>query len=401
MIRKLLGANLLRAGVASGWVLAGRLLGLAWTALVILRLGLVDYGVYAIAFAIAAIVAAPLDNIFLVRALRIDEERYRREAATRVIVGGVLFIAGALLFLPFFVVGFALVVAGGEIVFNSVKGDALRAGLPNVVMRYDAIRQATSIALASAYLFAVPQPQLEFAVALYSVPYIAVGIVATMRVWGRRPAMPGSLAEMRLLWFDALALALYLQADILLLGLLASEEIAGVYSLASVVALAVSSFAQMFIHTFHSRLRDSGGDPASGPRMPVTLGVAGLLGSSVLVLGILLSTVFAQPGIGLLFMVMSAAVVLRSIALVFTTMLYVQGRDGHRVAAGWTAAAVKLGLVAALSGLGAIGAAIAAIVGELLLATWYYRVVYSWRPGEADDEKDNELPIVPESGGVL
>lgn len=404
MIAKLMNVNLLRAGIASGWVLAARLLGLAWTALIIFRLGLAEYGVYAIAFAIAAIIAAPIDNIFLVRSLRIDDARYHREAATRAIVGGVLLVAGAILFVPAFVVGFALVVAGGEILFNTVKGDALRAGMPQVVTRLDALRQVASIALASVYLFTEPNPTLELTVGLYSAPYLVIGIMAAVKVRGRRPAVPGSFQEIRLLWFDALALALYLQADVILLGVLTTEEIAGVYSLASVVALALSSFAQMFAQTFHARLRASNGDPDFGPPRLHSLAVALLLAIGMLVIGLALLTVFAQPGVGLLFVVMSTVVLLRSLTLILTTMLYVQGRDGHRVAAGWIAAAVKLGLLAlfaAVLSLGALGAALGAIAGELVLLIWYYRVVYSWSPTMSRGSDADDAPLVPDGGGLL
>ncbi|MDH6181684.1 O-antigen/teichoic acid export membrane protein [Microbacteriaceae bacterium SG_E_30_P1] len=401
MIAKLLGQNLMRAGIASTWVLAARLLGLAWTALIIFRLGLADYGVYAIAFAVAAIIAAPIDNIFLVRSLRIDDESYGREAATRVLVGGALLLLGVVFFVPVFVVGFALVVAGGEILFNAVKGDALRAGLPNIVTRLDALRQLSSIVLASVYLFTVNNPSLELAVGLYSAPYLVIAIAAAIKVRGRRPKMPGSFHEIRLLWFDALALALYLQADVILLGVLTTEEIAGVYSLASVVALALSSFAQMFAQTFHERLRAGLGDPDAGPRRVASLAVAILLAIAMLVVGLVLMAFFSEPGVGLLFVVMSTVVLLRSLTLILTTMLYVQGRDGHRVAAGWTAAAVKLGILALLAPLGALGAAVGAIAGELILLIWYYRVVYSWSPQVRPEKRADDAPIVPDGGGLL
>ena len=47
--------HLIRAATAAGWSYGGRLVGLAWTALLISRLGIGDYGHYALAVAIAAV----------------------------------------------------------------------------------------------------------------------------------------------------------------------------------------------------------------------------------------------------------------------------------------------------------------------------------------------------------
>lgn len=382
ILSRIFSPNLIKAGVASGWVLGGRVMGLLWTALLIFSLGLGDYGAYAIAYAISAIIAAPLDNIFLVRSLRVSDETFRSERATRVWVGAALLIVGCAVFLPSFIVGFAFIVAGGEILFNSVKSSFLRDGHPNVVMRYDAIRQAASVAIAAAYLFTVPDPRLEMTVALYSIPYVVVLVMAILQARGSRAAVPGSLREMLLLWFDAMALALYLQGDVLLLGILTNDEVAGAYSLASVVALAASAFAQMFVHTYHERLRSAGGNPGAGPKPAITVVISLLLGGAVLVVGLVAMALGNQENVGAVLVTMSFFVVLRSTSLVLTTILYVQHRDGHRVAAGWIAGAVKLGLLTllAFAGLGALGAAFASIAAELVLVIWYSRVVYSWAP---------------------
>ena len=79
---------------------------------------------------------------------------------------------------------------------------------------------------------------------------------------------------------------------------------------------------------------------------------------------------------------MSVFAVLRSISIILTSFLYVQHRDGHRVLAGGVAAVVKLTLIVLIGPvLGAFGAALAAVVVELMVAIWFYRVVYAWRPG--------------------
>ena len=66
--------HLIRAATAAGWSYGGRLVGLAWTALLISRLGIGDYGHYALAVAIAAVINAAADNAYFVRSLRVDED---------------------------------------------------------------------------------------------------------------------------------------------------------------------------------------------------------------------------------------------------------------------------------------------------------------------------------------
>jgi O-antigen/teichoic acid export membrane protein len=382
VVRRLLTDNLIRAGVASSWVVVGRLIGLAWTLSLLFRLGVSEYGIYAMAFALAAIVAAPIDNLFHVRSLRIADELYVRERSARALVGGVILVAGLALYLPAFVVGFALIVAGGEILFNSLKSDALRAGQPQRSVRLDVARQGASIVLGASYLYSTADPQLNVAAALYLLPYVVVGAIAGLRAIRARPALHGSRRELTLLLLDALGLALYLQGDILVLGLVAGSDVAGIYSIASVIALAASSVAQVFVQTYNERMRLAGGDPAAGPRRSLWAAVTVVLGIGVAVIGWIVWLVQPDEAIVPVLLVMSVFAALRSVSIILTSFLYVQHRDGHRVLAGGVAAVVKLALIVLVSPvLGALGAALAAVVVELMVAIWFYRVVYSWRPG--------------------
>lgn len=379
-MKRLLPENLARAGVASSWVVAGRVLGLGWTLALLLRLGVSDYGVYAMAFALAAIVGAPIDNLFHVRSLRVDDAAWRSERNARALTGAAILVLGIALYAPLFVVGFALVVAGGEIVFNSLKSDSLRSGHPQRAVRLDVLRQTSSIALGAGYLFVSADPQLPIAAALYLVPYLAVAVIVAVRLPRARPALHGSRRELTLLVLDALALALYLQGDILLLGLVTSSEVAGVYSIASVVALAAASIAQIFAQTYNERLRVGDGDPASGPRRVLWFGVSVTLGAGVALLAVLIAVVRPGEGVIVVLLVMSVFAMLRSISIILTSFLYVQHRDGHRVLAGGIAAVVKLALIVLIAPtLGALGAALAAVLVELMVAVWFMRVVYSWR----------------------
>ncbi|MBO1267708.1 polysaccharide biosynthesis C-terminal domain-containing protein [Arthrobacter cavernae] len=376
MIRRLLkenliSQNLLKAGMAASWIVAGRVMGLAWTTAMIVSLGISDYGRYAMALSFAAIIAAPLDNPFLVRSLRSSDALFRAERTGRALLGIGLFLAGLLAYGQFFVAGFALMVAGGEIAFNAFKSEALRNGHPNIIMRWDVVRQAASVAGAAAVVYLVPGRNLELVCLAYLAPYLVVVALAGFSARQSRPGFPGRFKEWALLWSDALIVALHIQGDILLLGLLTDSTVAGYYSVASVVVMAVASFGQMYAHTFHEPLRMAGGHPAAGPRARSIVILSGLFGLMVLLAGLALLATGIAPDVATALIILSAFTVLRCVTLVMTTVLYVQNRDGHRVVGGGLAAFVKLGLIAALAPLGAAGASLAAVAGEAVLAAWF------------------------------
>lgn len=376
-------ANLGRAGIASGWVIAGRLVGLGWTLTLLTRVGVSDYGSYAMGFALAAIVAAPLDNVFYVRSLRVEQALYARERSARALCGGVVFVLGAALFVPTFLVGFALLVAGGEILFNALKSEHLRAGHPQRAVRLDLARQGASIAIGAGYLFLTPQPQLAVAAALYLTPYLVVAVAAIRCLGGTAPRLHSSPRETMLLVADALGLGLYLQGDILILGLVASSALAGVYSIASLIALAAVSVAQLFAQTYAERLRVAHGAPSAGPAPALWVGVCVVLGAGVA--AIAGSVAVVRPGEAVIpvLLVMSVFAALRSGSTILTSFLYVQQRDGHRVLIGGLAAIAKLALILVVAGplgpLGAVGTAAVAVAVELVIVTRFARLVYSWR----------------------
>lgn len=392
--RGLPSENLRKAGMAASWIVAGRVMGLAWTTVMITSLGISDYGRYAMAMSVAAIVAAPLDSPYLVRSLRNSEVLFRSERASRVLVGLGLFFAGLFAYGQFFVAGFALMVAGGEIAFNAFKSETLRNGHPNIIMRWDVVRQGVSVVGAAAVLFLVPDRKLELVCLAYLAPYVVVLILAGFSARRSRPTFPGRFKEWALLWTDALIVALHIQGDILLLGLLTNSTVAGYYSVASVVVMAVASFGQMYAHTFHEPLRKSGGHPAAGPRPRSVVVLSAAFGSVVLLGGLVLLATELAPDVAWALIILSAFTVLRCVTVMMTTVLYVQGRDGQRVVGGALAVCVKLGLIAALTPLGVVGASLAAVVGEAVLATWFrwaaYKDVADLTPPEVDMETVKE-----------
>ncbi|OFI37526.1 hypothetical protein BIU82_09395 [Arthrobacter sp. SW1] len=384
-----MGENLLKAGIAAIWVAGGRFLGLAWTVAVIATLGISDYGLYAMAFSLSSLIAAPLDNAFHVRSMREGESRFAAERTGRALVGAVLLLAGLAVFGQFFVAGFALAVAGGEMLFNACKSRALRDGHPNIVMRLDTVRQTASIVVASAYLFLSQPllgsaPTLETACLVYLWPYAVVLVAAAVTTAGTRPGVPGKPRELLLFFVDALIIALHMQGDILLLGILTDSTITGYYSVASVLAMAVASVGQMYAQTFHGPLREAGGNPAAGPGRKATFALSAGLAALVFLAGLVLLLTGLAPQIAVALMVLSLFVAVRFTSLVMTTILYIQGQDRQRVAGGAVAAVLKLLLVAALAvPLGAGGAALAAVVAEIVQAAWYFRAAHRPRPVQA------------------
>ena len=222
---KLTESHAARAALASTWNYGTRLLGLGWMALLISTLGIGDYGRYAIGVAGAAIITVTIDNAFHVRSLRIDDDQFARERCARVLFATVVAVVGVVCFLNWFVLGFAIMFAAGEQLMRTFKSQFWRVGRPDIAMRFDAIRQPASIGLGAAYLLAAGEPRLEIATALYVAPYVVIMLVCFRYVPGRGPAVPGNRKEILLLSSEAFAAAFYVNVDLLVLGLLAGEQI--------------------------------------------------------------------------------------------------------------------------------------------------------------------------------
>ncbi|MBY3791281.1 hypothetical protein HQP42_02670 [Rhodococcus fascians] len=371
-----MSGNLLKAGVAALWTYGGRGIGLLWTIALIAKLGISDYGQYAMAFALAAILAAPLDHPFTVRSIRVAEREFLGERTTRVLTGTALIVAGLCLIPVSYIAWFALVIGGGELVFNAYKSQALRDGRPDFTQRMDTTRQATSIALATAYLFAAPEPTLVVASLLYAAPYFVIAVLSALRTRGAVPRLPGSWREMSMLFSENLANAVYIQGDVLLLGFLTDSTVAGYYSVASVTAWAVAFVGQAFGHTFHEKLRAADGSVTAGPALKHTTMLGCAAGSLLLAAGVVLFFTPASPQVAGALMVMSLFVVMRVLNHVFTTVLYLQHRDRTRVLAAATLAPLKMLLVLCLFPLGAVGAAIASVITDAVLLVWFMRALY-------------------------
>jgi O-antigen/teichoic acid export membrane protein len=369
-------STITRAASAAGWVVLGRALGLGWTVLLVARLSVADYGVYAMSFALAAIVAVPVDNLFHVRSVRVGDAEFLRERSGRGVVGIAIALAGAAAFAIWPPLGFALVVAGGEIAFNALKSSALRTGQPQRTMRWDAARQAASIALGAAAVLVPAHPGLALTAALYAAPYGVVAVLVAVRCLRHRPSVGGTARERGLLALEALGLGVYLQGDVLVLGLVAGSAVAGVYSIGSLVALAAASLAQVFVQTYTERLRLGRGRADAGPARAVMAVLAVAIGLAVAALGGVVALIPGEGGVAIVLVAMAAFAALRSGSTMLTAFLYAQGRDGHRVAASCVAAVVKLGAIVLIGrATGAVGAAIAVTAVEAGVLAWFGAVV--------------------------
>lgn len=379
---KIAESHLARTAIASTWIYSTRVLGLGFTALLIAKLGIADYGKYALGVAAAATINAMIDNAFYVRSLRIEEIRFQRERCARVLFGTVIGIVGVICFfvLDWYVVGFAIVVAAGELLFNTFKSQYLRAGRPDIATRFDAIRQPASIAPAAAYLFIASDPQLSIATALYTTPYAVIMLICLRYVPGRRPARPGDRREILTLSTEALAAAIYGQGDLLVLGLLAGDTIAGYYSVALVTAIAVSTIGQQYASTYVERMRAAAGQLHSAPALRDLSKVATVTGAAMALIGVGILVWGGADNVGIICLIMSLWVGARSVEFSFVAILFQQRRDALRVRATSAAAVVKLSLLfPVVHVFGGYGAAVASVLCEFALIAVYYRGIYHQR----------------------
>lgn len=374
---KLAGSNVARTALASAWNYSTRVLGLGWTALLIATLGIGDYGQYAIGIAGAAIINAGVDNAFYVRSLRVDEDEYLAERSARVLFATALAVIGVVCFTQWYVVGFAIIVAAGEQLFNTFKSQFLRLSRPDIAMRFDAIRQPASIGLAAGYVVLADNPHLDIATALYVAPYAVILAACLRYVPGHRPARPGGRREMFILSSEAFAAAIYVNGDLLVLGWLAGDTVTGYYSVALVTASAIASIGQNYANTFIERLRAVQGDLSAAPR-PLNIVKVGLVtGGAMAVTGIGILIWGGADMVGGIFLVMSLWVAARAIEFNFVVILFAQRRDALRVRVTAGAAVVKAILVIpAVYFFGAYGAAVVGVLCEFALIGVYFHKIY-------------------------
>ena len=338
--------NLATTLVAMLWIYGGRAVGLGWTAALIAKLSVADYGLYGMAFALMAVIGPPLDNPYTVRAMRESEERFVAERMSRFLLGCALMAAGTAFFAVNYIVWFGLTVAGGEIIFKAYQSLLAREGHADRVWRLDTFRQVVSVGIAGSYLLLSVNPQLTTASMLYVAPYFFIAVLTGWVVRGHRPALPGSPRLIAALVGEMLGTAMYLQGDVLLLGFLTNATTVGYYTLCWTVAAAVAAVGQSYGMTFHEPLRKSGGTLGSGPplRNSTLLGV--LATTFVALVSVALFVSPAPTELAVAMALMAVFCGLRTVISVFQVILYAQRRDLTRLAAAIGLVPVKLGAVA-------------------------------------------------------
>jgi O-antigen/teichoic acid export membrane protein len=358
------------------WMYGGRGVGMLWTLALVARLGVANYGLYGMGFALSAVVGPPLDNSFQIRAMRESEERFLAERTTRYLLGAALSATGVALTGVHYIAWFGLVVAGGEMACNAWLSQSVRDGHPQLYWRVGTIRQTVSVALACAYMFGADHPTLTIATMLYCSQYVVIFAIGAVRIFGHRPGIPGSPKLIAALTGEMLGMCLYLQGDVLLLGFLTNHTTVGYYTLTVTVTVGLAAVGQAFGMTYHEPLRASGGDLSTGPPLRSTLLIGGGTGLLVLITGIVLLISPAPTELAVAMLLMSVFCAMRTISSILQVILYAQRRDVVRLVANLGLVPVKLGLVAALAVFGAVGAAIATVITDAILLTIYATAIY-------------------------
>jgi len=368
--------NFARTLSAAFWLYGGRGIGLLWTLAMIHQLGIAEYGMYGMGYALFSIIGPPLDNPFAVRAVRESEEHFLRERATRYLLGLALMLAGLALIGVNYIAWFALFVAGGEMVFKSYQYRAARDGRPESLARTDTMRQIVSVSLACTYLFTADEPTLQISSLLFCFPYIVIAVAVGFVALRHRPGMPGPPRLIAVLVGETLALAAYLQGDVLLLGWLTNSTTVGYYTITTVVAVSIISIGQSFGMSYYETLREREGDLSAGPPLRITLILGVTSGLLVLVAGLVLLATPAPLELSVAMIIMSVFCGMRTVSSVFQAVLYTQRRDMVRLTSNVGLVPVKLALVAALAGAGAVGAAIATVLTDAILLAIYTAALY-------------------------
>lgn len=357
------------------WMYSGRLIGLAWAILLVHQLGIADFGRYAVALAVSTLIAVPLDHYFVVRTPRVPDAVFLSERTTRVLVASALLALGAVAMGGNGLSGFLIARAGAEIAFNAMKSHPIRHGFPNRANRLDTSRQILSIALAASYLLIAPDPTLVRTCLAYLLGYLPAVIVAWAEMIGHRPSRPVFDSHTRAIIGESFAASAFAQADVILVGIAATNSVAGYYAFGTQAAWALAGIGQVYSYTFHDSLRASGGKVSTGPPLRMTTLLS--LGAAVLAIGMaIVLAIIGQPhALWVMFLVMAPVAALRTFSAIFTTVLVLQRRDMFRLMTTIVALAVKLGLVLVLAHYGSVAVALAALAGEIVMATAYRTAV--------------------------
>jgi O-antigen/teichoic acid export membrane protein len=351
---------------ASTLALVGRGIGLVWTVALVARLGLGDYGLYAMAFSASSLLAGVVDSPFLARSGRVDERSFARDCTMRT-WGGILLLGLGVsgLATGWYVPGFATLLAGGEAVLGVVKAHAHRHGRPGVEQALDLARQGSSIVCGMTVLLAVGRHHLLAVSLAYAVPYAVAAAGALRGSLGRPHALP--VRELLSLSATSLVGAGYAQLDVVLVGGLLGSRAAGAYALASLAAWALALPGLQYATSRIPELRRCAvADPAVvGTVTTVGLCLGAICLPAPLVAGLALPS---QLTAARCLVLLSPFVATRTVNWYLSTVAVQQRRDAARLATTVVSLVVDVVLLLGLTPvLGVLAAPVAAVGADIAL----------------------------------
>ncbi len=374
-------SNMRRTMHASGWMYSSRALVFGWALLLTHQFGIHDYGIYAIAFAAGALIGVPLDSYFTVRAPRVSQQIFDGERTTRVLIGLVLIFLGWALW-PFttaFLGGFAVGKAGVDVCFQASRSHLIRDGHPDRAQRADVARQVVGIALGTAYVLFFPGATIQVAALVYLAGTASPILIGVRNLIVHPPVRPELTPRTASILGESIGGVAYVQAEVLLLGLLASPTSAGYYSFGSTIVWSLAALGQSFAYTFHEGMRHSRGDVDTGPPIGTALRLSAATGVVVAVIAVALRLVDLDQALWLTFAWLAPVSFLRTLSSVSTVVLTMQHRDLFRLKVTAVSLVVKVVLIVLLSGFGGPGAAVAFLVSDSLVSGAYTFSVYGRR----------------------
>ncbi len=388
MIKRLWSRNSLDTAVASGWMYGGRVVGLAWAVLMARELGISTYGTYAIAIALSALIAIPLDHYFIVRGPRVGTATFLGDRSTRLGGGILLLIVGSTLLPATFMGGFSIGKAGAEIAFNAAKSEPIRNGHPALAYRRDTARQVLSAVITATYFLNADNPSLEVIAALTLLSFVPFLARAVFEARGHKPIRPEMTLRTAAIVGEAIGGAVYSQADIVLVGSLASHASAGYYAYGSLVVWSLAAVGQNYSYTFNASLREADGHRHAGPALRPTSLLSIGLGVLVAVVALVMAVSGAPHELWVTFAILAPVTVLRTMSSVFTTVLAMQHRDQFRTAVTWLSVAVKFTILVLIATHGSPAAAVAFVVSDLVMTSIYGLAVHRSPEVEAGGSRD-------------
>lgn len=372
-LRARLGPHFGSTASASLYMYIGRAAALLWALFLVHHFGVSQYGMYAIAFAVSAMVSLPADAYFAVRVPRVADSVFLGERSTRAIMAVGFAIVGAIVWPFSLLAGLALVKAGTDIGFNAVRSKLVRDGQPHLAQRGDAFRQTLGAVAGVIFVLAANSETIEAAAVVYLAGCTVPVLLTAVRLKFARPVGPTFDGSMKPIMVESVGGVAYVQLDVILLGSLASTTVAGYYSFASLVVWSLAAVGQNYGFTFHRKLRASGGASSSGPRFIAAVWLGAITGTFVVLAGLALLVGGAPVELWLTFVLLGPVSFTRTISSAASTILVMRSLDHLRMKVTVVSVVVKIAGLMVLGHYGGIGAAIAFLLSDLVMTSIYVK----------------------------